>query len=127
MRNIGNFSFFNYIKIKFGTYTLNLFKSLIKFKRIIVRDRLRANFLRNCIRHNVVPPHARVKFNNKFFSRKTNIKFDLIKEKLTKQLLRLEIQDACCGANYAINQTCIISYEIFKRVPVFVCNNFFYT
>src|SRR5436190_10566126 len=127
MRNTGNPSFFNYIKFKFGTHTLNLFKSLIKFKRMIVKDRLRATFLRNCISHNVVPPHVRFKCDNKFFSKKTNTKFNRIKDKWTKQFLKLEIQDACCHMRYAINQTCIISYEIFKRVPVFVCNHFFYT
>ena len=79
--------------------------------------------------HNMIPPHASslYKFDNKFFSKKTNIKFDLMKNRVTKQFLKLEIQDACCRINYARNQMCDISYKIFLRVPVSVCNNFFST
>ena len=129
MRNTNYFSFFNYIKVTFGAYTLTLFKSIIKFQKMIIKNRLRANFLRRCISHNIVPPHARVlhKFDNMFFSKRINNKFDLIRNKMSKQLLKLEIQDACCRTNYAINQTCNISYNIFQRVPVSVCNSFFST
>lgn len=129
MRPTNFISFFNYIKFKFGHKVLIMFKSVSKFYRIIINNKLRVYFLRRCISSDIVPSHVRClhNFDNNFFSYKVNNKFKHIKRKMVTQLLKLEIQDAFCRINYATSQLCTLAYKIYQIVPVSVCNEFYHT
>jgi len=129
MRFTYSFGFFNFIKFRFGHDALVTFKLISKLHKTIINNKLRVYFLRRCLANNIVPPHADClhKFNNNFFSRKLNNKFKHMRDRTSKCLLGLELEDAHTRINNSLLRLSSLSYKIFCLVPVSVCNNFYHT
>lgn len=119
-------SFFQYINFVFGQNTVLLFKSWIGFNKSIIESRLKTEFLRKCIKFNIIPPHvSNVRFNANFFSHKSANDFKHWRLLFSKQLLQIEFSDTYLYIRAAYTQIYKLSRLLYRDIPLSICNSFF--
>ena len=89
-------SYFNFIRIHFGSHAVNCMKSWIGCRRLIVKNYVHTRFIKQCILNDVTPRHLSVfdNFNISFRNSSSNKKFSNLKFSLIKRILRVELSDS---------------------------------
>lgn len=122
------YSFFDYIKLRYGIVSVRLFKLWIKIRKNIIVNKLRAKFLRDCHNYQVFPAHFNNNLNNSnvhFYSYNSVHDFKRIKINFLKKLLKLEIDDSYRTIEYNYNQVYTVTKQLINNIPESVCNSFF--
>jgi len=113
MRFFTYFHFFKYVKLHFGYQTFSILKNCIKLMKLVVS--LRIQFLRACIKSNLIPSHLdkhkRYSYINLYDINFTKI-LDSIYERHVRTVLHLELKDAYKHLHY----TRISIYNISKTI-----------
>ena len=96
-------------------------------KKLYVMSKLRASFLRRCIKYNLVPPHANfsLQLEKSLGSSRLTNKFLSSKNTFIIKTLKLEIRDACDRMRYAFSKMYSLSHLVCRCIPTRICNSFF--
>lgn len=122
------FRFFNYISYHFGHNSVLSFKSWIKYRKIIIKSRLKAEFLRKCIRLNIIPRHLSTilpNFSTNLTSSRSISALKLCRHRFIRKLLQIELSDTYSCIRSAHTHIFKISRSLYRDIPMFVCNSFF--
>lgn len=122
------YSFFHYISFLFGHNSVLLFKSWIKYRKILIKSRLKTEFLRKCIRLGIVPSHLATflsNFDTNLSCRRSINSFKHCKRRFIKKLLQIELSDTYSCIRAAHIHIYKLSHSLYRYIPMSVCNSFF--
>ena len=121
--------FFNFIRISFGIHAVRLLKLWINLRKSCIKNRLRTEFLRKCIRSDIVPPHVNFLLRNNFnfLSAKYNNIYTRHRHIFIMKTLRLELRDTFNHIRNVISQIFKVTNSIYRYIPTIICDRFFNT
>jgi len=119
-------SFFKFIYITFGEYSLRNLKLWIKYQKIIIRSTLRIKYLKFCIRSNIIPQHFYyLKAHNINFNHYTSIqKYKCLINTHAFKILRMEFNDAFRTLHSSRAQIFYLARKLSQCIPVNISNLF---
>lgn len=121
-------SYFQFINYYFGHSTMCAFKDWIKLQKSMIRAKLKINFLRKCINHNITLPSLSkiwITFERNLCHDKSRVKLVNMKSIFIGRLLRLQIRDLFFKIRSIKNLILVNSRFLYQHTPVSVCNAFF--
>ena len=129
MKRLYYSSFFQYIGRNFGTNIVKQFKIWIDRHRSIVKMKQRIIFLKNCIKHKIIPTHLN-RFNGyelNLQGSKSRSAYTNIHNKFVFSMLRNEVNDLYFHTKRLTSNIYKVVRFLFDRVPIYICNKFFRT
>jgi len=120
-------SFFNFIRVQFGTSTCKLLKDCIKLFKMNVILRIRIRFIKACINRNIVPGHLKkLKSTDvSLFQKSSFLKLKRANLTFTNKILKIELRDAYKHLHSTRMQIFKICKTISNILPTSVESAFF--
>src|SRR5580765_2372334 len=121
------FTFFTFIKNNFGVNTVRCMKQWINLQKCVTRQKLLINFLKKCLRFDIIPPHMNrfAQYENNLHHFKEKIKFGHIMNKFISNMIRNEISDAYSQIRRACSLNMAHIRHISEILPNDILNTFF--
>jgi len=123
-------SFFNYIFLTFGDYSIRLLKSWMKLRKAIIKNKICTRFLKHCNTFNIFPPHlySFLNFNIHLNQHVSVIKFNNLKKKFIVNIeLKMKLNDAFRNLNFSQIQIFRLERKITQHIPYYIYFFFFLT
>jgi len=128
MRQITRFySFFNYILITFGSFSLKLLKAWVKHRKDIIKNTQRIRFLKFCINNDIVPKHLYCihQQNINLTCYKSIKRYERLNNLHTMRILRIELNDAFRKVHRSKFHILKLVKKITHCIPTYINNSFF--
>jgi len=121
------YNFFNFIFVTFGLFPIKLMKLWIKYRKNVIKSKVRIKFLKICIQHNLTPQHLHTLYNFNINIRhfSTSNRFSALKRRTVNKVLQLELNDAHRSLHAFHTQTYSLVRQITRYIPIHICNSFF--
>lgn len=112
----------------FGHNAVRMLKLWIKYRKVIIKNSVKVEFLHKYISHNIAPSHLGsflMNFHKNLNYQRSINAFQLFKTHLIRKLLQIEIRDAYCDTRFAHAHVFKLCRAIYCYLLVSVCNPFF--
>lgn len=89
-------TFFQFVNFNFGSETVKHVKKWTNTQRSITKMKVRISFLKNCLKHNVIPPHLKrwSRLKNNLYHHRSVSKCETMLKRLIFNVVKVEISDA---------------------------------
>jgi len=126
-QNARYYSFFTYISIVFGNFSLKLLKMWIKHRKIIIKSTQRIRFLKFCINNDIVPKHLYFlhRHNINLTHYKIHNRYERLNHLHAMRTLRIELNDVFRNMHSSRAQIFHLVRKITQHVPININNSFF--
>jgi len=121
-------SFFRFILLVFGGYTLRLMKLWIKHRKIMLKNKNRIKFLKFCIEQKLVPQHLyQIQRHNINFTHVESIRrYNRMKNQMLVRILKMELNEAFRTLHNSRRLILFFMRRIASQVPCYICDDFFH-
>jgi len=121
------YSFFNYISITFGSFSLKLLKEWIKHRKNIIKNTQRIRYLKFCINNDIVPRHLHFlhQHNINLTHYRALDRYRRLNDLHMMRILRIELNDAFRSIHSSRVQILHLVKKITHCIPTYINNSFF--
>jgi len=124
-QNTRYYSFFTFISIVFGDFSLKLLKIWIKHRKIIIKSTQRIRFLKFCINNDIISKHLYFlhRHNINLTHYKTHNRYECLNHLHTMRTLRIELNDAFRNMHRSRAKIFHLVRKITQHIPTYINNS----